>query len=823
MDRGQVSHQPVLANLAASNTFSAHCALSRHEFSGWYEQLALDLRPFQASGITQQMTQQAINYTESGLLIAIRNHSIYYQNILNGRLSNSKQGRDTTGLKMMFYKAALCTPLPDADLVWRHRDMCSKQTGVKGVTSIPEGFPVLSWNKRVDEPCILFPWIQFLWPTRGSQQRNDLGWEARINRAVFRGSATGLAGDEVSEAYRPINWKEKYRSKLVLICNKIPDLCDAGITQCTQCTHTVQDLMRSANVTRSPLSSTEQDMYRYQVLMDGNGSPASRSLRALASGSTVLKQDSPYIEFWYRDLKPWVHYIPIRRDLKDFRERLVAAMSNPELSAKIARTGQKYRESISDVSVSCFVSSFVKAVSQLEHELLPISHDANVFVPTEQQAKYINQQTDSKGMCNLASAHVSGVHGSVLASGKRTLSSTSSKQSQIRGDESALKTNSVPCTIRRRYHTTEEEIYWRTNIDRLARPVTDPKDLPPGGDADVDVQALAAWSNGSEICGSPMRWHQHVIPWLEYVSERHSASPGERAALATKWRSRSAYSFPSHEIHNACTNTTTFVPIEPLVSHLRHPLWACGNLPGVPLPLPRKAWSQRGWTGPASHGVDKNYMILPFDVDIAVVPGTRYFFFDLGGSTYRAGGGGASQSWFVESFAKSGIEFDRILVWEATPMKPKQLFEEYPLRVLSKLSYFNVPINASPSALHNPLRVLRVLVKPEDYVVIKIDIDHPKIELPLMAQIVQDSHLVSLIDELFFEHHVQRSPMAITGWGMRPSSYRPVGSHILHDSMSNIRDGSPRKHPPSPDDDIVTSYELFHWLRSHGVRAHAWV
>ncbi|KAL1530358.1 hypothetical protein AB1Y20_001266 [Prymnesium parvum] len=664
MDRGQVSHQPVLANLAASNTFSAHCALSRHEFSGWYEQLALDLRPFQASGITQQMTQQAINYTESGLLIAIRNHSIYYQNILNGRLSNSKQGRDTTGLKMMFYKAALCTPLPDADLVWRHRDMCSKQTG-----------------------------------------------------------------DEVSEAYRPINWKEKYRSKLVLICNKIPDLCDAGITQCTQCTHTVQDLMRSANVTRSPLSSTEQDMYRYQVLMDGNGSPASRSLRALASGSTVLKQDSPYIEFWYRDLKPWVHYIPIRRDLKDFRERLVAAMSNPELSAKIARTGQKYRESISDVSV-----------------------------------------------------HVS-----------------------------------------RRYHTTEEEIYWRTNIDRLARPVTDPKDLPPGGDADVDVQALAAWSNGSEICGSPMRWHQHVIPWLEYVSERHSASPGERAALATKWRSRSAYSFPSHEIHNACTNTTTFVPIEPLVSHLRHPLWACGNLPGVPLPLPRKAWSQRGWTGPASHGVDKNYMILPFDVDIAVVPGTRYFFFDLGGSTYRAGGGGASQSWFVESFAKSGIEFDRILVWEATPMKPKQLFEEYPLRVLSKLSYFNVPINASPSALHNPLRVLRVLVKPEDYVVIKIDIDHPKIELPLMAQIVQDSHLVSLIDELFFEHHVQRSPMAITGWGMRPSSYRPVGSHILHDSMSNIRDGSPRKHPPSPDDDIVTSYELFHWLRSHGVRAHAWV
>ena len=47
------------------------------------------------------------------------------------------------------------------------------------------------------------------------------------------------------------------------------------------------------------------------------------------------------------------------------------------------------------------------------------------------------------------------------------------------------------------------------------------------------------------------------------------------------------------------------------------------------------------------------------------VPGRRAFLFDLGCSTYNAGLGGASQSWFVEKFRSHGIEFDRILAWEA--------------------------------------------------------------------------------------------------------------------------------------------------------------
>ena len=40
----------------------------------------------------------------------------------------------------------------------------------------------------------------------------------------------------------------------------------------------------------------------------------------LAGNSVVLKQESPYYEHFYIDLKPWVHYVPIQRNLQDVED-----------------------------------------------------------------------------------------------------------------------------------------------------------------------------------------------------------------------------------------------------------------------------------------------------------------------------------------------------------------------------------------------------------------------------------------------------------------------------------------------------------------------
>ena len=69
--------------------------------------------------------------------------------------------------------------------------------------------------------------------------------------------------------------------------------------------------------------------HKYQINIDGTVA-AYRFPYLLAGNSLVLKQDSPYYEYFYKDLKPFEHYIPIKRDLSDIMEKIQWAKDNEE-------------------------------------------------------------------------------------------------------------------------------------------------------------------------------------------------------------------------------------------------------------------------------------------------------------------------------------------------------------------------------------------------------------------------------------------------------------------------------------------------------------
>lgn len=50
----------------------------------------------------------------------------------------------------------------------------------------------------------------------------------------------------------------------------------------------------------------------------------------MASGSVIFKQLSEYYEHFYHDLKPWVHYIPLNKDISDIEEKLQWAIDHDE-------------------------------------------------------------------------------------------------------------------------------------------------------------------------------------------------------------------------------------------------------------------------------------------------------------------------------------------------------------------------------------------------------------------------------------------------------------------------------------------------------------
>jgi hypothetical protein len=48
----------------------------------------------------------------------------------------------------------------------------------------------------------------------------------------------------------------------------------------------------------------------------------------LAGDSVVFKMDSEYYEHFYKELEPWIHYIPFKKDLSDLEKHLDWAIAN---------------------------------------------------------------------------------------------------------------------------------------------------------------------------------------------------------------------------------------------------------------------------------------------------------------------------------------------------------------------------------------------------------------------------------------------------------------------------------------------------------------
>ena len=72
-------------------------------------------------------------------------------------------------------------------------------------------------------------------------------------------------------------------------------------------------------------------------------------------------------------------------------------------------------------------------------------------------------------------------------------------------------------------------------------------------------------------------------------------------------------------------------------------------------------------------------------------------------------------------------------------MKPAQIFEGMPNDLMTSISYFNIPVEDTKGGKNNPWRYVRDLARPEDFVVVKIDIDTPKIEIELMRQLLLET------------------------------------------------------------------------------------
>lgn len=89
-------------------------------------------------------------------------------------------------------------------------------------------------------------------------------------------------------------------------------------------------------------SYEEQLQYKYHIIIDGVSCAYTASGWKLFTNSLVLKPDSDNIQWYHPELKPYVHYIPVKSNLEDILEKLHWAQEHDTEAKSIADNARNF-------------------------------------------------------------------------------------------------------------------------------------------------------------------------------------------------------------------------------------------------------------------------------------------------------------------------------------------------------------------------------------------------------------------------------------------------------------------------------------------------
>ena len=201
-------------------------------------------------------------------------------------------------------------------------------------------FPIFSFSKDTKDYCdITYPaWTYWsggpaldIYPTgigRWDLQRESLireqsklPWSKKESKAFFRGSRTSSERDPI-----------------ILLGRKREDIVDSKYTK-NQAWKSPKDTLGD----EPAKTATFEEHCQYKILFNARGVAASFRLKHLfLCRSLVVDVSSNWIEFFYPPLKPWIHYVPIDKDMKNAEKLLEFLLENDDISSHIAKRGYDF-------------------------------------------------------------------------------------------------------------------------------------------------------------------------------------------------------------------------------------------------------------------------------------------------------------------------------------------------------------------------------------------------------------------------------------------------------------------------------------------------
>ena len=137
---------------------------------------------------------------------------------------------------------------------------------------------------------------------------------------------------------------------------KTTGIWDVGISTIVQVDHAMTIKLKQEDLLRAKKKPQEMIGDRGIFDVDGNSNSWNGLWWKLLSNSVVLKVQSPWQQWYYRYLIPWVHYIPVAADLADVDSQVAYVLDskhNSNLSA-IAEASTKLMKSMTHEKAMSF-------------------------------------------------------------------------------------------------------------------------------------------------------------------------------------------------------------------------------------------------------------------------------------------------------------------------------------------------------------------------------------------------------------------------------------------------------------------------------------
>jgi hypothetical protein len=158
---------------------------------------------------------------------------------------------------------------------------------------------------------------------------DDVRFEDKLPIAFWRGTLTGFAEDgrrfrdimRNSGALLEDKIKQLNESNRFLLVREFKDdeEVDAKIVVETKDDYNIDIVRDMAAIFGSRVSKREHFNFKYLVALDGYDGP-SNWYWMLKTNSLVIRQSSNWLLYGDDFFQPWIHFVPIARDLSDFKE-----------------------------------------------------------------------------------------------------------------------------------------------------------------------------------------------------------------------------------------------------------------------------------------------------------------------------------------------------------------------------------------------------------------------------------------------------------------------------------------------------------------------